>query len=525
MIYTNTVRRASALVLGFCFATTLGLLTGRRTEAADAYWILGGPGEEVGFIPETKVEEQEKFPNGHPADLDVVDLSLNKYDPQSSAPVTLSPTSGHAGNGRLPDTGHIEVKPTTNKDHVGECKILVTFDRDNEEDRLPSEWVTVDKWAVMKFTPVELDFKNDVPLTGNMGTVYLPDVPYKDADADGDTSDADDCDHPVCYVMNTRPRLDLKFKIEPPLPVSQKLWVWGGGLTTGSNEVYFQSSYSCSGSEHQITDLTSASDQEKVGDAVTIGDAEIGWSCCLTNPGDPPPCPTRYGYVGSTSASKQQPTKLYIVFGQPQIPMDKPWPEVLDLACDWGETATTEAAAVSPITTGAYTHFGKTHSYDGDCANVLFGAFNLERFLTSDRADCHSMAAFVYAALKALGSPNVKTNFIQGTFKFKCRLRTVGPILPKYRPGGGTDRYPAASANDDWSWAPDTGQWAIGCRWLNHRVVILNSKVYDPTAKVKGSSSPPVGMSKSNYEYMLWHSGTWVWHTPEDLWSCGTPPP
>lgn len=143
--------------------TTHGESPAACAEAADKYWAVGGTGENYYFVP--VAGSAHVFPNNHTANLKVCDLAGAE---DTTPPVTLNPTNGTAGGGRLPETGSIAVTPTTAQSDAGRCKIRLAFVADHIPPAVsdtPSEWETVDKWVAVwcTFTAVERTAGQELP--------------------------------------------------------------------------------------------------------------------------------------------------------------------------------------------------------------------------------------------------------------------------------------------------------------------------------------------------------------------------
>jgi len=153
-----------AAMASICF-----LFIGTSAHAADSYMVVGGTGENIYFVP--TAGDAAVFPNGHTAIFAVCNLAEVAFNPQSNAPVSLNPTTGTAGNNKLPSTGSLAVTPTTDIAKVGECKILVTFDIDRVTKGHPAKWSSVDKWVV-----IGISFNKD-PVTVGIGANRTSETP------------------------------------------------------------------------------------------------------------------------------------------------------------------------------------------------------------------------------------------------------------------------------------------------------------------------------------------------------------
>ncbi len=294
--------------------------------AADAYWVVGGAGANYYFVPVAG----EQFPNDHEAVLTVRDLAGADFNPQTNAPMTLNPTTGTEAGNRLPAAGNsIAVTPTADRAKAGEAKIRLTFNRNHTDPAgtAPRKFSTVYKWVVSRITPIEVTFSDDIALKESAGDTDVPTMVYKDLNADGDATDTGELDKPVCYVRNTAPKVTVKFDVSPAF-AGQTVWVKGIGLSTN---VEFKTSQTA-GATFTITDVTNAA--QKVRDAIAIDSATISWSVC---PKETEPAAGEYVSIGDTSPN----AKLYIVLATPSGSMSSPWTEVLDYACDWAKTRTT----------------------------------------------------------------------------------------------------------------------------------------------------------------------------------------
>ena len=510
-------------------------LVANRVRGADPIaraWVVGQSGQQsVYFVPTAGTAGV--FPNGHEALITVATLSGANCEPQDSAPVSLTltpapppgdPLVGTAAGGRLPagPDGFVAVAPTDDPVERGECKIRLTFNRHMINPWQESAWLSVPKWVATKVTPIELSFTDDIPLKTDEGATPIPNIVYRDSNADGDTDDSGEWDYPVCFEKERNPNVTVKFRADPPLTEQQKVWMKGEGLGTGDEAVDWDDSRNCIGDELEFPNVGSGWFDE-VADHVKIGDAKISWRCCIKSSS---PDDGEYASVGDTSASKTDPTKLYILFNEPQTPMQVPWTEVLDYACDWAEGATDEEGAMWPITHYAHWVMGwyaepyANKSFDGTRSYAMTSTFHLKSFLNDSVADCRDMSAFVYVCVRALGGTDVKTQGIMGSFRFN-QIRTIGEVLPKYRAGGPTppeDMYPA---DGTYTYPPGTGNWVMGCVFTFHMVVTYDNEVYDATLHIKGSTDCPAGMSRTDYKNALYYNGYWTWVSPDNAYvSC-----
>jgi len=179
MVSRRKYRRSRA-VWAFLAVLVLAIMTVGVAQAADEYWVVGGTGQNIYFVPVAGA----KFPNDHRADLTVVDMSQVEYDPQADAPILLDPTWGIEVGNRLPAAGSsIAVTPTSDKDNAGEAKIMLTFERDQDDPNGndPAQFITVDKWVVARewkawpggnadtaLNPTETINSTDLGFTGNV---------------------------------------------------------------------------------------------------------------------------------------------------------------------------------------------------------------------------------------------------------------------------------------------------------------------------------------------------------------------
>jgi hypothetical protein len=318
---------------------------------------------------------------------------------------------------------------------------------------------------------------------------------------------------PACYIKSKTPKVKVKLKVHPNTITTAKVRAVGkNGKVPNLTQITVTFTGGASGLEEFTMDTA-------IPDTVTNILDSWQWKISDVNGSGSVECD-----IGETGEHK-----VFVVFDTPKVPMGKPWVSVLENACKWAATKADEAGSIGPVTTQCYDEFFSWKSYDGGVpSHATSDTFHLTTFLGDDATDCQDMSAYVYCAMKALGSQNVKTRVIDGGqdgFWFKCQLRTVGAIREKYRPGGTMKRYPAVGDPDsDWSYAPFTGSWAIGCKWVFHQVVFLADKVYDPTSKIKGSATVPAGVPPADYKNTLYHSGPsgagqWNEHVPEDKYT------
>ena len=136
--------------LHLLFAAICNLAMMGSAVGAVYYWAVGGTGHDRHFVP--LGGSADLFPNGHRANLAAEKLDGTDYANENLWPVSLSPRDNQeAKNGRLPPgpDGAITITPTDNKDDAGQCKIRLSFIKDKLwNTRLPSEWITVNKWVV-----------------------------------------------------------------------------------------------------------------------------------------------------------------------------------------------------------------------------------------------------------------------------------------------------------------------------------------------------------------------------------------
>jgi len=186
--------------------------------------------------------------------------------------------------------------------------------------------------------PIQADvsFLEDAALKKNKGEDSIEDPVYKDTNADGDTDDDGERDEPVCYVMSTRPKLTVKFKIDPPLEEASDVWIKGEGM---GNDVDFSADeVSMSGSWHTISNLL-ADEGEAVAPCVKIDPLTISWTYSFSGQGG------TYHSAGYSSAS----AKLYLVLATPIGDMASPWTELLDFSCEWAAAKDEEGPVFTAI--------------------------------------------------------------------------------------------------------------------------------------------------------------------------------
>lgn len=472
MAYQETMsvtRRALLVALVFAVSALLGTA---RAYAADKYWIVGGASHNYYFVPVVG----EQYPNDHEAVLTVRDLAGDDFDPQSDAPITLNPTTGTEQGNRLPPAGSsITATPTSDRDNAGEAKIRLTFNRDHTHPNgaAPRKFSTVAKWVVSRVTPIEVTFSDDISLKENTGDDDVPNMVYKDINADGDATDENELDKPVCYVKEAAAKVTVKFDVWPGFS-GTKIWIKGVGL---SNNVEFKTSQTVTGTSFTITDIADA--DQTVRDAIAIDEAKISWSAC---PKETEPSGGEYVSIGDTSHD----AKLYIVLPTPVAPMAVPWTEVLDKACVWANGKVTAAAAAQDVTESLY-DCGKFKYNTTDGTNnytegqVEKGTeFNLTEFLErlagqtgkGDAVNCTDCSHAVVIFSNALG----------------CGL--YSHYLGNTNAGGfNTNKYTAIGRA---AWTAPSWGWSFlyhSVAWLGNGGA-MGGKVFDACLQVDSDSDP-----------------------------------
>jgi len=164
---------------------------------------------------------------------------------------------------------------------------------------------------------------------------------------------------------------------------------------------------SMGGCWHTISNLL-ADEGEVVAPCVKIDPLTISWTYSFSGQGG------TYHSAGYSSASKAEPTKLYVVFDTPETPMQSPWVEVLDYACKWAGTQTDEPGAVKAITEAVYWKFGK--DYWGGTTHCEGTTFTLSGLLDDSQADCRDFSATVQVFANAIGGSQTQVRGIVGPF-------------------------------------------------------------------------------------------------------------
>jgi len=147
----------------------------------------------------------------------------------------------------------------------------------------------------------------------------------------------------------------------------------------------------------------------------TIGKYDYYWNWTITAI----PCNTS-AYDANTVTQTTHHC-CYVLYDEPQAPMDEPWIDVLDYACSWASGETSEYSIIVSITEGAYGNIGK--EYYGGGTHAVFPNFNLTGLLADNWADCRDMSAVVQVFSNSLGIQGVQVRRIDGPFAYK-------PILP-----------------------------------------------------------------------------------------------
>lgn len=190
-------------------------------------------------------------------------------------------------------------------------------------------------------------------------------------------------------------------------------------------------------------------------------------------------------YVNGISTISYSTHTYYTLLGVPQSPMSVPWTEVLDHSCDWASGKTSESAAITEITKGAYNDFGNDHEYYGGGSHAYGTTFDLTDFLSDDWADCQDMSAVVQVFTRATGGTSTQVRRIWGQFSYQ-------PILPIGK-----------------------SQWVTGI-WNFHQVG-WKSNVWDACLKLK-QSNPRIPVDENingSYKNDLFEYGYWDLENPK----------
>lgn len=182
----------------------------------------------------------------------------------------------------------------------------------------------------------------------------------------------------------------------------------------------------------------------------------------------------------------------YTLLNAPQEPMDEPWIEVLDYACDWANGTLTGSSAADSVANSIFHNLGDT---DGDIdyqtpavyTDVTHFGFELDDFLydikniSNVKVNCSDVANLFNIYCSALGIASEGKVMDDATY---FRTNLINPI------GGG----------EDWQQI-NWGYHQIG--WYN------DSSVYDACLQLNFDNSyVPTGLTQSAYETALIYLGT-----------------
>ena len=186
--------------------------------------------------------------------------------------------------------------------------------------------------------------------------------------------------------------------------------------------------------------------------------------------------------------------RVYTILGEPEPPWNNTygspqnaWVSALDFACDWASGSSSEANAVSQITTSAYTKFGKT--YNGFISHTFANICLLTDLLADSDVDCRDMSAVVFLFTRLIGGTTVRICRVNGFFEYK-----------KLRPIGLTSAW-------------ETGTWGF------HQFGWYDGKVYDACVMLN-ETNPYIPVNddlNTNYKSNVWSSGDWIPLLPFEL--------
>ena len=195
--------------------------------------------------------------------------------------------------------------------------------------------------------------------------------------------------------------------------------------------------------------------------------------------------------------------RVYTILGEPKPPWDNTpnnprnaWVSALDFACNWASGARSEASAVSQITTGAYSKFGKT--YDGTQTHTLpNNPCHLSDIINGSKVDCKDMSAVVCLFTRLTGGATAQVRRVNGDPLNGFAYKTLLPI--------------------------GIATWRSGI-WSHHQFAWFNGKVYDACVKLK-ESTPYIPVNDdldTSYKPNVWDTtkpGNWIPATPHEIMS------